>query len=142
MSEYLIEKAANLFDKKKPFVLYRKPHEDQLHLIAQHDAVLHRLDDYTNSGFLLAPFDSAQTPFIIKADQSQSAQIISQDQPDMSKPAEMVEDDEARQEYLDLVNQAIDDIKKGVLDKVVVSRRISVACDSLPFEAFEWTGGV
>ena len=138
MVQNLIEKAIYLFDNKKPFVLYRKPHEDHLHLIAQHEAALHRVDDYSNSGFLIAPFDSLQSPFIIKADEIEQTKITGLGQSDFIVTAEMIEDEEAESAHLRLVNRAIDDIKNGVMDKVVVSRRISVACNRFPLYAFDF----
>ena len=79
-----------------------------------------------------------QSPFIIKADEIEQTKITGLGQSDFIVTAEMIEDEEAESAHLRLVNRAIDDIKNGVMDKVVVSRRISVACNRFPLYAFDF----
>ena len=137
MSEQLIEKAKNLFDHQRPFVLYRRPYEDELHLLAQHSDALHYADDYTESGFLIAPFNLDQSHFIIRSDVRESAQIAGAGI-EISGRAEMIEDAVAEQQYIKLVNFALKEIEQKTIDKVVVSRRISLPCNSIPFTTFQY----
>ena len=138
MAQKLIEKAAYLFENKKPFVLYRKPQEDQLQLLMQHDSLLHRLVDYTQSGFIFTPFDVEQSPLIIIADKLESAPISFTEKHEKSQAAEIIEDKKAEEEHIKLVNTAIQEIKKGVMNKVVLSRCISVPCEAIPLTAFQY----
>ncbi len=138
MAQKLIEKAAYLFENKKPFVLYRKPHEDQLQLMMQHDSLLRSVNDYSESGFIFAPFDAAQSPLIIKADKLESAPIMFTQKNEISQGAEFIQDSNAQEEYEKLVKTAIEEISKGVMNKVVLSRRFSIPYESIPLKAFQY----
>ena len=49
---------SNQFDNKLPFVAYRKPNETLVKGVLQSDTVLHTVNDYSESGFVFAPFDT------------------------------------------------------------------------------------
>ncbi len=47
--------------KQLPFVLYRKPNEDKVEAILQHTDALNFVADYSESGFVFAPFDGRES---------------------------------------------------------------------------------
>ena len=52
-----MEKLEVQLAKQLPFVLYRKPNEHNVHAILQHNDTLNFVADYSESGFVFAPFD-------------------------------------------------------------------------------------
>jgi len=54
----LIERATKQLQENLPFVLYRKPKEQTVNGIFQNDNQLHYVNDFTETGFVFAPFDT------------------------------------------------------------------------------------
>ena len=109
-----------------------------MRLIVQNTPDLHKINDYSESGFVLAPFKFDQHPFIIIADEQESAALGPIKSGQISGPAEMMENLEEHQAHVKLVARALKEIRKGNLDKVVVSRQISKAYERIPLQAFEF----
>ena len=57
-------------NKKLPFVVYRKPKHAQVQAIFQNNNTLNRISDFTESGFVFAPFQSHNPPYFIKVDRT------------------------------------------------------------------------
>lgn len=109
------------YDKKLPFVAYSKPKSFQIKAILQKDETLHKIEDYSESGFLFSPFDIRKDAILIPLSTSKTL---------MTEEDIFLEDFDAventnlgnKANHIDLVNKGINEIKKGNLRKVVLSR--------------------
>lgn len=112
------------FNDELPFVAYRKPNETQLKSLLQKDASLHETDDFTESGFVFAPFDNSKKTILIPIIGSN---LITSEfftlQNDKTSQNNIKNNEESKLHHLALVQKAIDEIKQGELEKVVVSRK-------------------
>ena len=112
------------FEHALPFVAYRKPEGKHLHSFYQEDDVLHDIKDFTESGFVFAPFDNAQKACVIP-DTHQiicewSASSLSHQHSEVLLPEEEASH---RNAYVILVQKALSKIQDGELKKVVLSRK-------------------
>jgi len=55
---------------RHPFVLFSKPEHRSLKSYIQTNTETYRIDDYSESGFVFAPFDSAKDSFYITLENS------------------------------------------------------------------------
>ena len=110
--------------KKLPFVAYRKPKEKRITTIFQKDDAVQYLNDYTETGFVFAPFDSSSPTILLRLDEvSHLANFEGEEMlnPDLS---EVVVNPEERAFHLNLVEKGIAKVAQGDFDKVVLSRRL------------------
>lgn len=113
-------------DNKQPFVAYRKP-GTVVTAFLQKDETLHITKDFSESGFVFAPFDDQKDAVLIPADESVIIETSSkfteiEDSPKNSNISPQ-NNEEGRQQHKQLVQKAIDEIKSGVFKKVVISRK-------------------
>ncbi|UJH67122.1 chorismate-binding protein [Allomuricauda sp. SCSIO 65647] len=134
---YLLKKAAQQYGSGLPFVLYRKPRDKQIRAIFQKDAALNIVDDFQESGFVFAPFDTKKPTVLLKPDTLFSAIFSSNNYAGENIHNMANEDTSAKKKYLEAVNNGIAEIKKGALQKVVFSRQLEVSTRQLPFSIFE-----
>jgi isochorismate synthase len=118
------------------FAVYRLPAQEEITLVLQKDHRLKELENLSElpeeGGFLIAPFaaDNGDMTYIIRpdyiiknslsAEQYSAIELLDIPQPDpieRDAPAEI-----RREDYIDHVNQTIEQIRKGEYDKVVLSR--------------------
>jgi isochorismate synthase len=120
------------FDDALPFVAYRKPESNHLHSFYQEDDIVHEIKDFTESGFVFAPFDDAQKTNIIPETHhiqcDFTASNISQNTSEVALPEEELSEMHA---HFKLVQKGITTIEEGVLKKVVLSRKRTFP-DALP----------
>jgi len=111
----------------KPFVIYRKPNEDEIFSLFQNDDTRHVLKDYKSQGFVFAPFDEEKEKLFIpfagsdyftchlKTDEKEvNLDVISQSLKEQSKI------------HIKLVKKGINKINEGFLNKVVLSRKETI----------------
>lgn len=137
LSTALFEKAKKHFQLNKPFVLYRKPTESQLNLLIQNTASLHWVHDYTEKGFVMAPFTPDLRPILIKSDHHLVADFGPGVSSSHAMALELRSDKKAKSEYLALVSGVLSEIKAGRLSKVVVSRKLEIPYESFPLNIFQ-----
>ena len=123
-------------NKKLSFAIYRLPGEEEITLLMQKDHNLMQLDDLTelpdDEGFLIAPFaaDNGDKAYVIRPDflfknslNSEEYQSINRLKVTSLNGMEKIAPPEVtRQEYIQQIRETIAEIKKGVYDKVVLSR--------------------
>ena len=124
------------FLKGLPFVAYRKPNELEVKVIFQNDQELHYVSDYTESGFVFAPFDGVMPAVLIKKDEAfdEALELGSKDTENPIFPA--LDEDSDKDFYLEIIERAIKNIDSGNLKKVVLSRNIEVETSKTPFVMF------
>lgn len=118
-----MQRVEEQLSKKLPFVLYRKPNQNNILGIFQHTPKLHVLANRsTETGFIFAPFDDSKISILIPVDEQLSADDFKyHEQLGSGKVSISIE---AKKAHNKIVENAIDQIKKDKLQKVVVSRKI------------------
>lgn len=117
---------------KLPFVAYRKPNTSELKAMLQGDDTLHVISDFTESGFVFAPFDSREDAFLIPLNHS-DVLTVPFDQHDFSEDEINFQETVShsinsiqqadKQSHIKRVEKGIEGIKEDCFSKVVLSRR-------------------
>lgn len=130
--DQLFERIEKQFDDKLPFVAYRKPNASEVKGMFQRDDKLHYMTDFTESGFLIAPFDSKDDSYLIPLNQSEVISV--QFDPNnfsehginfqkKSSDSNNANQEADRSAHIKRVENAIEAIKTDSFSKVVLSRR-------------------
>lgn len=133
MSSFIDMKEA--LTKKQPFVVYRKPNGTQLLSFFQNDDTLHITTDFSEKGFVFAPFSKQDSAILFPKEVSRFTREIwkpidiSKDSQwkEVSNAFEMSSQDKtqrkSKENHVELVKEAIISIQNGDLEKVVLSRK-------------------
>jgi isochorismate synthase len=122
-SESFFSSLQDHYSKELPFVAYSKPKTFQIRALLQKDQTLHKIEDYSESGFIFSPFDIRKDAILIPL--SMSKTLMTEDDVYLDD-FEMIKDISTgnKEEHLTLVNKGIKAIENSDLDKVVLSRMI------------------
>lgn len=123
-----------------PFVVYRKPNATEVLGLLQRDKLLFTTSDYTETGFVFAPFDNREDTILIPFEHSvQRSAMFSNDGISSEKSESSVIENPANKKFhVNLVQKGIDAIKNDELRKVVLSRReINKLSEANPLEIFK-----
>ncbi len=132
----LIKKAENHFSNAKPFVLYRKPSKHNVNGLFQNDDSLHYVDDFTESGFIFAPFNTQNKIVLLRIDEKLSEAFnLEKEEESYSEPQKKITTS-SKKNHENLVKKGIEQIQRGSFKKVVLSRRLKVESRKSPFELF------
>lgn len=120
---YFYKCLAKQLQDKKPFVVYRKPNASKMVGLFQKTFDLHQVRDFSEIGFVMAPFAQGQR-FYIPLEQA----VVLVDQApvgDMGFEQNVLDynDQHAKQAFESLVSNCIEAIDQGLFDKVVPSRK-------------------
>lgn len=127
------------YSNQLPFVVYRKPRENILNVLLQPNDGLHEISDFTEKGFVFAPFKNKGVSILIPCKDSEFISVQQKELPtvEASKNHEFTNETDKKL-HVNLVEKAIDIIKKGVFKKVVLSRKETVAVhEKNPIELFK-----
>jgi len=135
-SEFMKRVGVHL-SKELPFVVYRKPNSKEIIGVLQKDNQLHYTPDYSEKGFVFAPFNAESPAILMPLDE-----LIKTECNEIERTAKEVEDiseDNVKEMgfHLNLVQKGVKQIKKGSIDKVVLSRKLEVDCLESPLKIFE-----
>lgn len=136
MFKEFTNKIAAHYSKNLPFVVYRKPKEQHVVALFQDDACLHHVADFTESGFVFAPFDTQKEIVLLHCDERLEVM------PKSLKTSEMehlgIKLDATQKEFhINLVKNGIDRIRNHELQKVVLSRKEEIDCSTAPLNLFQ-----
>lgn len=122
--DHFFEHIQNQLDKKLPFVVYRKPNTSAVKGFLQSDAVVHTSVDFTESGFVFAPFDAENETVIIPVENSTRIEheFLSSNEDDFLKKTDQNPSNQ-KEFHIRLVQNGIDTVQNNHLKKVVLSRR-------------------
>lgn len=120
-----------------PFVLYCKPNTYRLNAIFQKDSVVHITEEFKETGFVFAPFDGTSKAILLHADELINAPLNVEAFPLASEDAKMTFDLSGKDQHLNLISKALRELQQGRLEKVVLSRKIEVACKNPPLILFQ-----
>lgn len=125
----LLLKSSFSFEHGLPFVLYRKPKEDQVNGIFQSNNELNSAVDFTERGFVFAPFEFNEKAILIRPDQVVTSNFETNTE---AQSSQIKLTDEGKESHIQLIEAGIEEIKKGNLQKVVLSRKITVPRSKSP----------
>lgn len=132
----LLESAETYFNEALPFVLYREPNATELKGVFQTDDTVYYTTDYSESGFVFAPFDSEQKTVLLPFTNSEAFSVtVNYDEVSLkskSKDTATLADKEA---HIAVVEKAIESMKAGNFQKVVLSRKEMVEVKAEDFLA-------
>ena len=125
----------NHWKSELPLVVYRKPNTNEVISIFQQDSNLYHVHDFSEKGFVFAPYDRRAPGILTRADKiySHEYQIrhLKFDTPNFGAiPGE------GRKYHIEIVNKGIKEIVNNKFKKVVLSRKIVVPNNSSPIEIF------
>ncbi|APQ18538.1 chorismate-binding protein [Maribacter hydrothermalis] len=127
MAQELFNRAENCF-KQLPFVLYRKPNEKELVGAFQNTDEVFKVKDFTESGFVFAPFDLNSDTILMKMDTVLKVAYTTKNKDidtDIDRNTTLNNTIE-KPRYLELISNAIKKIKQNDFNKVVLSRKIDL----------------
>lgn len=143
-SEGFFESLNQQFENELPFVAYRKPNTLSVNAILQKDSELYTTKNFTENGFVIAPFDDKENVVLIPLENSNTIicvqDILSQSEKSyiigaLNKnydeiPAEVYLErsqktgmTESKKHHINLVKKGIEAIRDKQFQKVVLSRQ-------------------
>ena len=126
----LVDKMLLHHQQNLPFVVYCKPNLDTVLGLFQQNDSLYEIQDFTEKGFVFASFDGSQNYIIPdNASEQWSEDWISNSETIPQNEVDFGNDISAQANFQDLVSKGIQAIHTGEFQKVVVSRKESVALE-------------
>lgn len=127
-SEDFFEELKIHLETQLPFVAYKTPSATSpvIKAFFQKDARLHHIKDFSESGFVFAPFDDNKKAILIPAEQSRILQTTAEANEftkEIGTKMDSEEEKNAKKQHYNLVSKALDEIKGGTFKKVVLSRK-------------------
>ncbi|WP_050915880.1 hypothetical protein [Gillisia marina] len=104
----------------KAMVSYRLPGKESVHLLSQTSDESFRIKDFSESGFLFAPFKDTKNPLFIPENESIKTILPFFEVENISSSEEKITSDsssKAKSDHIDLVNFGIEAIQKSELKK-------------------------
>ena len=127
-SEAFFNALSGQYKEQRPFVAYRKPGKAAVKALLQKDATLHQTSEYTESGFVFAPFHDSEPSLLIPSEHSVSMTLESgYTITDIKTEAIPEHDGHDEEQHKALVQKGIEAISNGQFQKVVLSR-----CETIP----------
>ncbi|MCO4822593.1 MAG: chorismate-binding protein [Flavobacteriaceae bacterium] len=131
-SENFFNAIEGQYNNKLPFVLYSKPYKNEVTALLQKENTLYKVEDYSESGFVFAPFDVRKDTFLIPYSNCSELSIDTEveSQANMTSLSFKEADKEI---YIRLVEEAKTAIDHDEFKKVVLSRSEKIIVDELNF---------
>nr|WP_297787866.1 chorismate-binding protein [uncultured Allomuricauda sp.] len=130
----LLERAQSCLEDGLPFAIYRNPNKTDVVGVFQSDNALHHSKDFTEKGFVFAPFSFDDKVVLIQPDEVWKS-VFHPIKPQSEKAISLNESQ--KDAHIQLVEKGIKEIKKGRLQKVVLSRKIKVKVTQSPVAIFK-----
>jgi len=115
----------NTLDKDLPFVVYRKPGNEQTQAYRQKDKSLHYVTTFKEQGFVFAPFDTQKSPVLFPTESMEHFTFEAQ-KTQQSYVSNTTDLSEQKDTHIRLVKNAVAAIECGIMEKVVLSRSLSL----------------
>jgi len=114
-------------DSKLPFVAYRKPNDSIVNAIFQNDASLNIVKDFTETGFVFAPFNTDKKSILIPIDKQIKVTYKSLKTESFPILNEVFD----KQKHINLVTKAILALQTDEYNKIVLSRKIDLTVSAV-----------
>lgn len=119
----ILAKITKAFQEKQPFVVFRKPNSTILNAFFQKNDSLFFLNDFAESGFVFAPFETKKKTIIFPINQSNFFEETIDFDTQLMLSKNSFEENSQRENHLKIVQKTVEEIQKGFLKKVVISRK-------------------
>jgi isochorismate synthase len=117
---------ANFYNVRKPFAVYRKSNSDTIVGIFQNSTRLYLLEDFTEQGFVIAPFCEGKQVYIPLKESTVLIEKVLQEKQELSELSLQHSDLGAKAKFEQLVERCIAAINSGMFVKVVPSRKETI----------------
>ena len=118
------------YQRALPFVVYRKPGQIETMALLQKNNLVYKIKDYSEKGFVFAPFDSTRESILIPIEHSIQLNVdYNVHHGSESVVSRLEACDDQRIAHIELVRHGINAISEGKLEKVVLSR-----CQTVPLK--------
>ncbi len=131
------EKIEDLHQRKIPFVVYRKPNKNKLVSMAQQSRDIHYVRDFTETGFVFAPFDGKKQAILIRPDELHRVVYPPKENKGPGPKGLPIVAQDQKTFHINLVTKGIAEIDLGTLKKVVLSRKTEHPCTENPIQLFQ-----
>ena len=118
----ILENIESALSKDLPFVIYKTPNSDFLQAFFQEDVVVHYSQDYSESGFIFAPFNSENKAVLFPKKNSVIQQERIAFDVNFQETQKVLENKGQKEFHVGLVSTAVDAIKDNQFLKLVMSR--------------------
>ena len=120
------------FEQKLPFVLFSKPNQYKIVGLFQENDELYSAENFDESGFVFASFDGNKQ-ILIPENKSEIKVVDFIFEGNSSNDFAVLENENGKEAFENLVQKGIDAIENGSFQKVVLSRKEIVAVENLDF---------
>lgn len=129
----IFNKIQEALAQQKPFVSYRKPGSTILNSVFLETDTVFYSDEFTEIGFVFAPFDSNEKTILFPLDKAffYSENIENLDFSVLKAIDDSFFDELQKQKHIQLVNKGIKAISDTTLTKIVLSRKETISTDGL-----------
>ena len=121
MIDFFIKVKQN-FQQNLPFVIYSKPNENALTGLFQKNNQIYITEDFTEKGFVFAPFDGEQVLLIPEIESELIEMEFIPNTINKKTNSDTFVDELTKNNFKNLVQKAIEEIGKQIFLKVVLSR--------------------
>ena len=123
-SDSIAQSVQNYLESDKAFVFYRKKNADKVVALIQNDGQLHTTTSFTETGFVMAPFDCTKKAILLPCSETQKEFYTVFAQKKVSELTAYQIDELERKRYQGLVEKTVAFIREEKGDKVVISRKV------------------
>ncbi|MEM9680252.1 MAG: chorismate-binding protein [Bacteroidota bacterium] len=114
------------YQQQLPFVIYSKPDSPEISCWLQHDSVLHKTTEFSESGFAFAPFDLNQCSILFPEAFCDRMVFTTEGFHEEHPNSPFDFEHDQKEDHMALVNLGISEIQNTPLEKVVLSRRKTI----------------
>ena len=119
----LFNKIEEYYNRNLPFVSYRKPNSEELSGFFINDDELHFSSEFIESGFVFAPFSTDENAVLFKKENANFITETINLEEKFILNDDFIDDNSNKENHLNLVEKALDEINNNELQKVVLSRK-------------------
>ena len=121
-------------EQQLPFVLFCKPDSDRIVGVFQKNDHLYFLENFEEKGFVFAPFDAEEVPFIPLEHSDVYVDSVNSSDYFLKKKTSTINSAISNDFFEDLVAKALKAIKENKFSKVVLSRKEEIAIPDFDVE--------
>ena len=134
----LLKRLTEHYRSDLPFVVYRKPGQLKVRAFLQEDQQLETVNDFKESGFIMAPFVSGTHPTVLIRPDLIVEEVLESREYSLPFDSHVeLENEQDKEDYLEKVGRALAEIQLKKLQKVVLSRRITFSSKPDPIAVFK-----
>lgn len=126
----LLQKANEYLKENLPFVIYSKPNEAEIIGLFQKDISLNYTENFTETGFVFAPFNGEKIVLISESNSEILVEKIQEITTESDSELSSEINHQAKENFENLVQNGIDVINLGIFQKVVLSRTEAVSLEN------------